>query len=93
MNRIINATIIALYATAIPLLAGLNSDTVERLVALSGIDAAQASGEAVPVSDAQAIEMALAATRANHKPAPLTRFAPFMDAEIEEGVTVLASLN
>ena len=36
MTRTANATIIVLYAAAIPLLAGLSDETVDRLALLAG---------------------------------------------------------
>ena len=92
MTRTANATSIVLYAAAIPLLAGLSDETVDRLALLAGRGTLEAAA-AAPISDEQAVELALAATRANHRPAPLTTFAPYPDAETDDNVTVLASLN
>jgi hypothetical protein len=91
MNRTVNATIIALYAAAMPLLAGLSDDTLNRLAGFAGLDAGITSNAVISEDDA--VTLALAATIANHRPSLLKTFSDHPDAETVEVIEVMASLN
>lgn len=89
MYRAAIAAITAAYTLAIPVLAGLDVDTIDRVAVAIGLEPAVET--AASVSAEQAIEIALAATIANHRPPMLDRFDGHDDAEAQP--VIMASLN
>ena len=89
MYRAAIATITAAYTLAIPVLAGIDTEALDSLAAALGLDATPEV--AVEVSAEQAVEIALAATIANHRPPMLDRFDDHVDAEPQP--VIMASLN
>ena len=89
MYRAAIAAITAAYTLAIPVLAGFDTDTVDRIASVIGLE--PTVDVAAEVSAEDAVAIALAATIANHRPTMLDRFEDHEDAETQP--IIMAGLN